>query len=78
MLGAHIDGYASLSGETLVNFARNVWSKLIMMDSVVVGSDSSSPVTGVQADLLAAAYNAAEAGLRGARVSILCLYRVQR
>ena len=38
------------------------------MNSVVVGSDSSSPVTGVQADLLAAAYNAAEAGLRGARV----------
>jgi len=51
VLGAHIDGYASLSGET-----------------VVVGADSSSPVTGVRADLLSAAYNAVEAGLRGAKV----------
>lgn len=39
--------------------------------SVVVGADSSSPVTGVRADLLSAAYNAVEAGLRGAKVSMV-------
>jgi len=51
VLGAHIDGYASLSGET-----------------VVVGADSSTPVTGIKADLLTAAYNAVEAGLRHAKI----------
>merc|ERR1712072_779074 len=51
VLGAHIDGYASLSGETFV-----------------IGANTSSPVTGQKADLLAAAYNAVEAGLRGAKV----------
>lgn len=34
----------------------------------MVGADASSPVTGQKADLLAAAYNAVEAGLRGAKV----------
>lgn len=36
--------------------------------SFVVGADANSPVTGQKADLLAAAYNAVEAGLRGAKV----------
>lgn len=37
-------------------------------DRFVIGANTSSPVTGQKADLLAAAYNAVEAGLRGAKV----------
>lgn len=46
-LGAHIDGYASISAET-----------------IVVGADASNPVTGRRADVIKAAYTAAEAALR--------------
>ncbi|KAG0144098.1 hypothetical protein CROQUDRAFT_47766 [Cronartium quercuum f. sp. fusiforme G11] len=47
MLGAHIDGYASIIGET-----------------IIVGASATAAVTGVKADLLAAAYNATELALR--------------
>ena len=49
-LGAHIDGYAVIGGESLV-----------------VAGESSSAVEGVQADLLQAAYQAAEISLRAAK-----------
>ncbi|KAH8921330.1 Creatinase/aminopeptidase [Atractiella rhizophila] len=50
MLGAHIDGYASISAETIV-LNSDPWS-------------ASNPLTGVKADLLLAAYQASEAVLR--------------
>ncbi|KAI0734313.1 proliferation-associated protein 1 [Fomitopsis betulina] len=50
-LGAHIDGYAAVSAET-----------------VVVGASESEPVTGRRADVLQAAYVAAEAAMRLVKV----------
>lgn len=47
LLGAHIDGYASIIGET-----------------VIVGASAASPITGIKADLLAAAHNVTELALR--------------
>lgn len=46
-LGAHIDGFASISAETLI-----------------VGATESDPATGRQADVLKAAWTAAEAAMR--------------
>lgn len=46
-LGAHIDGFAAVSAETLV-----------------VGASESEPVTGRQADVIQAAWHAAEAAMR--------------
>ncbi|EIM91081.1 proliferation-associated protein 1 [Stereum hirsutum FP-91666 SS1] len=45
--GAHIDGFASISAET-----------------IVVGASESEPVTGRQADVIKAAWHAAEAAMR--------------
>lgn len=39
-----------------------------MMTSIVVGASESSPVTGIRADLISAAYNAAEAALRSVKI----------
>ena len=50
-LGAHIDGYAAVSAETLV-----------------VGASESDPVTGRRADVLQAAWTAAEAAMRLVKV----------
>ena len=50
-LGAHIDGFAAISGET-----------------VVVGASAENPVTGRRADVLKAAYTAAEAAMRTVKV----------
>ncbi|TFK20708.1 proliferation-associated protein 1 [Coprinopsis marcescibilis] len=50
-LGAHIDGFASISAET-----------------IVVGADSSNPVTGRRADVIKAAWTAAEAAMRTVKV----------
>ncbi|KAJ2922560.1 hypothetical protein H1R20_g14540, partial [Candolleomyces eurysporus] len=50
-LGAHIDGFASISAET-----------------IVVGADASNPVTGRRADVIKAAYTAAEAAMRTVKV----------
>lgn len=46
-VGAHIDGFASVSAETLV-----------------VGASAENPVTGRQADVIQAAWHAAEAAMR--------------
>ncbi|KAF9525650.1 peptidase M24, structural domain-containing protein [Crepidotus variabilis] len=46
-LGAHIDGFAAISAET-----------------IVVGASAESPVTGKRADVIKAAYTAAEAAMR--------------
>lgn len=46
-VGAHIDGFAAVSAETLV-----------------VGASASEPVTGRKADVLKAAWTAAEAAMR--------------
>jgi curved DNA binding protein len=46
-VGAHIDGYAAVSAET-----------------IVVGASAENPVTGRRADVIKAAYNAAEAAMR--------------
>ena len=50
-LGAHIDGFAAISGET-----------------IVVGASAEHPVTGRRADVLKAAYTAAEAAMRTVKV----------
>jgi methionine aminopeptidase len=50
-LGAHIDGFASISGET-----------------IVVGASAENPVTGRRADVLKAAWTAAEAAMRTLKV----------
>ena len=50
-LGAHIDGYAAISGET-----------------IVVGGSEENPVTGRRADVLKAAWTAAEAAMRTLKV----------
>ena len=50
-LGAHIDGFAAVSAETLV-----------------VGASADEPVTGRKADVIKAAYTAAEAAMRLVRV----------
>ncbi|PPQ83424.1 hypothetical protein CVT25_007015 [Psilocybe cyanescens] len=50
-LGAHIDGYAAISGET-----------------IVVGASAASPVTGRRADVVKAAWSAAEAAMRTLKV----------
>ncbi|KAF6759939.1 peptidase M24, structural domain-containing protein [Ephemerocybe angulata] len=50
-LGAHIDGFASISAET-----------------IVVGADASNPVTGRRADVIKAAYTAAEAAMRTVKI----------
>jgi len=50
-LGAHIDGFASISGET-----------------IVVGASAENPVTGRRADVLKAAWTAAEAAMRTVKV----------
>lgn len=50
-LGAHIDGYAAISGET-----------------IVVGASAENPVTGRPADVLKAAWTAAEAAMRTLKV----------
>ncbi|KAF8150786.1 peptidase M24, structural domain-containing protein [Crassisporium funariophilum] len=50
-LGAHIDGFAAISGET-----------------IVVGANAENPVTGRKADVLKAAYTAAEAAMRTLKV----------
>jgi len=50
-LGAHIDGYAAISAETLV-----------------VGASEDEPVTGRRADVLKAAWTAAEAAMRLVKV----------
>lgn len=47
MLGAHVDGYASVHAET-----------------IVIGASSESPVDGVKADAIKAAYEAAQAAMR--------------
>ena len=46
-LGAHIDGFAAVTAET-----------------IVVGASADAPVTGRRADVLKAAYTAAEAAMR--------------
>ena len=46
-VGAHIDGFASISAET-----------------IVVGASAENPVTGRRADVLKAAWSAAEVALR--------------
>ena len=50
-LGAHIDGFAAISAET-----------------IVVGATPESPVTGRRADVLRAAWTAAEVAMRLVRV----------
>lgn len=50
-VGAHIDGFAAVSAETLV-----------------VGASASEPVTGRKADVLRAAWTAAEAAMRLVKV----------
>ncbi|KAF9485173.1 proliferation-associated protein 1 [Pholiota conissans] len=50
-LGAHIDGFAAISAET-----------------IVVGADAEHPVTGRRADVVKAAYTAAEAAMRTLKV----------
>lgn len=50
-LGAHIDGFAAVSAETLV-----------------VGATPENPVTGRQADVIQAAWHAAEAAMRLVKV----------
>lgn len=50
-LGAHIDGFAAISGET-----------------IVVGASAANPVTGRRADVLKAAWSAAEAAMRTLKV----------
>jgi hypothetical protein len=50
-LGAHIDGYAAISGET-----------------IVVGANAENPVTGRRADVLKAAWTAAEVAMRTLKV----------
>ena len=50
-MGAHIDGYAAISGET-----------------IVVGASKENPVTGRRADVLKAAWTAAEAAMRTLKV----------
>lgn len=50
-LGAHIDGFASISAET-----------------IVVGASAENPVTGRRADVIKAAYTAAEAAMRTLKV----------
>jgi methionine aminopeptidase len=46
-LGAHIDGYASITAET-----------------IVIGTSAENPVTGRRADVIKAAWTAAEAAMR--------------
>lgn len=46
-LGAHIDGFASITAET-----------------IVVGASAENPVTGRRADVIKAAWTAAEAAMR--------------
>lgn len=50
-IGAHIDGFAAISAET-----------------IVVGASEQNPVTGRRADVLKAAWHAAEAALRVVKV----------
>ena len=50
-IGAHIDGFAAISAET-----------------IVVGASEQDPVTGRRADVLKAAWHAAEAALRLVKV----------
>ena len=50
-LGAHIDGFASVSAET-----------------IVIGASSENPVTGRRADVIRAAWTAAEAAKRLVKV----------
>jgi len=50
-IGAHIDGYAAISAET-----------------IVVGANEQNPVTGRRADVLKAAWHAAEAAMRLVKV----------
>jgi methionine aminopeptidase len=50
-LGAHIDGFAAISSET-----------------IVVGASASNPVTGRRADVVKAAWTAAEAAMRTLKV----------
>jgi len=50
-LGAHIDGFAAIGGET-----------------IVVGASASNPVTGRRADVVKAAWTAAEAAMRTLKV----------
>lgn len=50
-MGAHIDGYAAIAGET-----------------IVVGASADDPVTGRRADVLKAAWTAAEAAMRTLKV----------
>ena len=50
-LGAHIDGFASVTAET-----------------IVVGATADAPVSGRRADVLKAAYTAAEAAMRQIKV----------
>jgi len=53
LIGAHIDGYASIIGET-----------------VIVGASTASPVTGIKADLVAAAHNVTELVLRSIKPGV--------
>lgn len=50
-LGAHIDGFAAITAET-----------------IVVGASASNPVTGRQADVIKAAWTAAEVAMRLVKV----------
>ena len=50
-LGVHIDGFAAISGET-----------------IVIGASAEHPVTGRRADVLKAAWTAAEAAMRTLKV----------
>ena len=50
-LGAHIDGFAAISAET-----------------VVIGANAENPVTGRRADVIKAAWTAAEAAMRTVKV----------
>ncbi len=50
-LGAHIDGFASISAET-----------------IVIGASPADPVTGRRADVIKAAWAAAEAAMRTVKV----------
>lgn len=50
-IGAHIDGFAAISAET-----------------VIVGASAENPVTGRRADVLKAAWHAAEAAMRFVKV----------
>ncbi|CEQ41908.1 SPOSA6832_03645, partial [Sporobolomyces salmonicolor] len=63
VVGAHIDGYPVVSGETYVAVSPSQVSC-----DIVVGA--SSPITGARADLIQAAYQAGEIALRAVKPGV--------